>query len=896
MLSPEEIAAIGVQVALAARSTEGACVSELCKVAVKALADGPDLGRAVTASASVPGVIVGTIARHPYMSAPSVSKQVADALSRSAGRDASALGVSPDELAAALAPGHDPVTAADAVAANLKALAARDNLAMGEDARRTFVSAVSRWVPAASRGDMAYEECARRIVEECARRGVKVVDYASGRRTSIDVAARRHVVTQVQQAAASRSLAASASMGEGLVFVTSHVGARPSHREWQGKPFAAHGPLTVDGVTYQDLAEATGYGTPGGLCGANCVVEGTLVHGPEVAAAYRREYSGEVVTIRTRRNHEVTVTPNHPVLTTEGWVPAHLIHTGSHVFSACMPDGVPVGVGPYENDVPARIEDKFEALGDTFGVHTLLGSAADFHGDGVADGDVDVVLVDGGLVGDGEPHGGEQAPDDGLLGASWLARLGLAVRPSDEVGVGALLSPDGVVGGCTEGLSLVCRHARESRPHRGAPVLGGVSVLGESLAYDHVPRAHADRDFVLCHSGLVEPDDLGVVKLEPSPVGRKAELGEAVANDLPGDSELGCDGFERESFVVEPDEVVSVDVNPFLRGHVYNLQTRNGWYFANSIVTHNCRHSFGPWLHWQEPPYSRTPDEDAGLDPDEAYKATQAQRANEREIRAAKLEADALREAGQDDAAARLRLGRAQASQRKLLADHRWLKRRPERETAYGKDGRAVSVRPLSRKALTKDAVLDATEGVYRAAGVSRSRVERALSAAGFDASKATKADAERAVRLAVGGIAREDNAREAHDLIVSGEYPLSVRRHKQEEHIMGTEARASRLHRIENGKPVPSVVHMTADEAGSLIRRCSGTGVGRVYHHKDGSVTLKETCVHPDGAIIGTYVNGLDGMSTDTDSFIIHYSKKHGAHIVPARPSWEATGNARGA
>ncbi|MDD6358987.1 MAG: hypothetical protein PUG08_03385 [Parafannyhessea umbonata] len=377
MLSPEEIAAIGVQVALAARSTEGACVSELCKVAVKALEDGPDLGRAVTASASVPGVIVGTIASHPYMSAPSVSRQVADALSRSAGRDASALGVSPEELAAALAPGHDPVTAADAVATNLKVLAARDNLAMGEDARRTFVSAVSRWVPAASRGEVAYEECVRRIVEECAKRGVKVVDYASGRRTSIDVAARRHVVTQVQQAAASRSLAASASMGEGLVFVTSHVGARPSHREWQGKPFAAHGPLTVDGVTYQDLAEATGYGTPGGLCGAN------------------------------------------------------------------------------------------------------------------------------------------------------------------------------------------------------------------------------------------------------------------------------------------------------------------------------CSHSFGPWLHWQKPPYSHTPDEDAGLDPDEAYVATQAQRSNERAIRQAKLEADALREAGQDDAAARLRLGRAQASQRKLLSDHRWIKRRPERETAYGKDGRAVSVRPL---------------------------------------------------------------------------------------------------------------------------------------------------------------------------------------------------------
>jgi hypothetical protein len=23
-------------------------------------------------------------------------------------------------------------------------------------------------------------------------------------------------------------------------------------------------------------------------------------------------------------------------------------------------------------------------------------------------------------------------------------------------------------------------------------------------------------------------------------------------------------------------------------GHVYNLETREGWYFANGIITHNC--------------------------------------------------------------------------------------------------------------------------------------------------------------------------------------------------------------------------------------------------------------------------------------------------------------------
>lgn len=695
MLTPQEIAALGAAASLRARQGEGACVAELAKLAADSITEGTGLADAVQTSTGIPGVILGQLAEHPAFVRAAVVSEAAKALGLSSERDAEALGKALEDLEKAMQPGHDVRTASQAIADSLMAQQRRDNISMAEDARRTWLQAVGDAVPKAARGEISYEGCVKQVVEAVARRGVKVIDYRSGVRVSPDVAARRHIVTQVQQAASTRSFEASEAMGEGLVYVSSHVGARPSHREWQGKPYACHGPLTIDGVTYPDLAEATGYGTAGGLCGANCVVEGTLVHGPEVAAAYRREYAGEVVTIRTRRDHEVTVTPNHPVLTTEGWVPAHLVHAGSHVFSACASDGVPVSVGPYENDVPSRVEDEFEALGDAFGVHALLGSAADFHGDGVADGDVEVVLVDGGLVGDGKAHRGEQHADGCLLDASGLSSIGLALRTPDEVGVRALNPPDGIVGGSAEGAPLLRGHAGEPGPHCCAPVLGGVSVLGETLAYDHVPRAHADRDVVLCHSGLVEPNDFGVVKLEPSPVGRKAELGEPVANDLAGDSELGGDGLERESFAVELDEVVSVDVNPFFRGHVYNLQTRKGWYFANSIVTHNCRHSFGPWLHWQEPRWSATPDEDAGLDPDEAYKATQAQRANERAIRSAKLEADALREAGQDDTAARLKLGRAQAGQRKLLADNSWLKRRPERERAYGTDGRAVDVKPL---------------------------------------------------------------------------------------------------------------------------------------------------------------------------------------------------------
>jgi hypothetical protein len=29
-------------------------------------------------------------------------------------------------------------------------------------------------------------------------------------------------------------------------------------------------------------------------------------------------------------------------------------------------------------------------------------------------------------------------------------------------------------------------------------------------------------------------------------------------------------------------------------GHVYNLETTQGWYIAENIITHNCRRAFAP--------------------------------------------------------------------------------------------------------------------------------------------------------------------------------------------------------------------------------------------------------------------------------------------------------------
>ena len=59
--------------------------------------------------------------------------------------------------------------------------------------------------------------------------------------------------------------------GAGLVEVSSHVGARPSHAEWQGRVYSLNGPVTIDGVHYPDYETSCHVGDPvDGIFGYNC--------------------------------------------------------------------------------------------------------------------------------------------------------------------------------------------------------------------------------------------------------------------------------------------------------------------------------------------------------------------------------------------------------------------------------------------------------------------------------------------------------------------------------------------------------------------------------------------------------------------------------------------------
>ena len=137
----------------------------------------------------------------------------------------------------------------------------------------TVTGAFERTLDAAwlkvSTGAFDYKTAVKQAVDSLAD-DMPMVTYPSGHTDSIEVAARRAVLTGVNQTTGKLQVARMDEMGCEFVETTAHGGARPSHAEWQGRRFHRGGAVDYKGRHYPDFEAATGYGTGAGLCGWNC--------------------------------------------------------------------------------------------------------------------------------------------------------------------------------------------------------------------------------------------------------------------------------------------------------------------------------------------------------------------------------------------------------------------------------------------------------------------------------------------------------------------------------------------------------------------------------------------------------------------------------------------------
>lgn len=282
-----------------------------------------------------------------------------------------------------------------------------------------------------------------------------------------------------------------------------------------------------------------------------CVPEGSLVSVPsgesgepgsfawgEVQAVTRRLFDGELVEFATAGGDLVRVTPNHPVLTEQGWIPADLLREGHTVFRSVaghrMVDG-----RPQVDQRPALIEDVFHAARMAFPLVRVPLAAEDFHAD-AAEGEVDVVYTDGLFPAEWNSHRLEVAGELCLVDA----HLGWAPFDGGS-SLGALL-PGGA-------------------PTPGRGVSGG--GLGHALVGGHgggpqLPGGAAGARF-----------DAPADKFSPENAAIYAQR--------------GLDLIGRLTGRVAGDRIVELRRIRWT-GHVFNLHTREGWYVSNNRIVSNC--------------------------------------------------------------------------------------------------------------------------------------------------------------------------------------------------------------------------------------------------------------------------------------------------------------------
>lgn len=319
-----------------------------------------------------------------------------------------------------------------------------------------------------------------------------------------------------------------------------------------------------------------------------CFPAGVVVSGPRTLAATRRSYDGELVILTTAGGQELPATGNHPILTRRGWVAANLVQEGDEVVRSLRPQGAAPLVVPDHQQMPARIEDVWDAHSMAGVLRGVPTTSEDFHGDG-GHGEVDVVGPNRFLWGGAESTLLKHAVKELLaFGPAGMPRVSLAGLGFDREALGGWgFATDRVVG------------RRSQLGAAGGVQVGHPERVGLGLATEvypcclQVPTYDGPHDAISASDGLlalasrVSRDDLGFRQDDDAP--RWDALGSpGSVEDAATDTRVGQDLLQRLAGQVELDRVVDVRRVRWI-GHVYDLNSTEGWFSANGLIVSNCQ-------------------------------------------------------------------------------------------------------------------------------------------------------------------------------------------------------------------------------------------------------------------------------------------------------------------
>lgn len=332
----------------------------------------------------------------------------------------------------------------------------------------------------------------------------------------------------------------------------------------------------------------------------NCVLPDTEIIAPGIEAITKSDYSGDVIKFVTANGRNVTVTPNHIVPTSRGWIRAKNLVKGDKVFCyrGCI-ESRTIGT-PTDNNRTPTIENLFASIIEAQSSTTCCVPAAsiDLKGDVIPNSKINIIFVDGKLGDKINTLMSKFISDSFLIGTgetreSVLSRDGSLSKLLIRIG----LAFDGFMGRFDKG-SVFFRSSATSR-----------DLISLRRASDYDARLfkysvnNTATDFILIgnsqttHTGSVISDNGSLINLSLSSVNRNSQSN-SIFNEnffnsfssLMDNSRYLSDTFTT---LIEIDDIIDIQ-RCFYSGHVYDASSLSTLYIANGIVTSNCHCSTAP--------------------------------------------------------------------------------------------------------------------------------------------------------------------------------------------------------------------------------------------------------------------------------------------------------------
>jgi SPP1 gp7 family putative phage head morphogenesis protein len=318
---------------------------------------------------------------------------------------------------------------------------------------------------------------------------------------------------------------------------------RHDHSELNGMVFSYDNPPVTDRTTGARNNPGADY---------NCFpADASVEIACGIEKSFRRWFAGELAFVVLGSGKTLRATPNHPVLTLNGWKTIGMLDHSDQVVE--LSDDLIKAIELDLNERIPTIGKIFESLGESFFCQSFQGKMAQFHGDGT-DRNVDVIDTARPLGINGQSNVQKfltqftfAASNDFASRKSGLLEHLVSLRWSDSSGPS--------VRGLGKFATILESHSRHSDAvGLGARTYGNM-IFDQSKSND-IPtnsKAKSNRKLTLSSNvGIADRFDVNFDSIFK--IGSILQTG-------------------RESF----------------SGHVYNLQTRNGWYASANVIVHNCR-------------------------------------------------------------------------------------------------------------------------------------------------------------------------------------------------------------------------------------------------------------------------------------------------------------------